>query len=208
MIRLTSHSCSSRFFDTKPAFISAWIWLRRLSCLRSSSLISSVVSGKFGLVDVDVIGGLYLQRCEWDIYFRLFWPNCWTRRRKWIFCGGIFGAFSPIKRLSEFSGRNPDKSGQMRPTGRQSWWRCNTGIVRMKNLMNLWTFLKTIGSTSKCHKTNFPISSAFRPYSVHYLHGRRTIISRSIVTVRCIAPCKAHPTSARYDLTDSNEIII
>lgn len=77
MIRLTSHSCSSRFFDTKPAFISAWIWLRRLSCLRSSSLISSGVSGRFGLVDVDVIGGLYLfmwkkKRCKkWRISVKI-----------------------------------------------------------------------------------------------------------------------------------------
>lgn len=61
IIRCTSHNCSSRFFDTKPAFISAWIWFNRLSCFCSSSVISAAVSGKFGLVDDDVIGGLYLK---------------------------------------------------------------------------------------------------------------------------------------------------
>lgn len=61
MMRWTSHSCSSRFFDIKPAFISACIWFSKLSCFFSSTVISATVSGRFGLVDDDVIGGLYLK---------------------------------------------------------------------------------------------------------------------------------------------------
>lgn len=58
IIRCTSQSCSSRFFVTNPAFISACIWFNKLSCFRNSALISSGVSG-IGLVDV--IGGTYLR---------------------------------------------------------------------------------------------------------------------------------------------------
>uniref|UniRef100_A0A2M4B5M2 Putative secreted protein n=1 Tax=Anopheles triannulatus TaxID=58253 RepID=A0A2M4B5M2_9DIPT len=60
MIRCTSQSCSSRFFVTKPAFISACICASKLSCFLSSVDISSGVSGRLGLVAVS--GGTYLCR--------------------------------------------------------------------------------------------------------------------------------------------------
>lgn len=63
MIRCVSHSSSSRFLVTNPAFISLWICVSKDSCFFSSVVISSGVSGKLGLVEV--IGGTYLQNGMW-----------------------------------------------------------------------------------------------------------------------------------------------
>lgn len=74
IILWTSQSCSSRFLETKPRFISEWSISSRDSCFFNSRSIASILSSR-DKQSADLTGGIYLKINtfvnDWLIYWIL-----------------------------------------------------------------------------------------------------------------------------------------